>query len=216
MTVIQRRTDREIVQQRALRTREKIFSAALVLYAEKGYHNTTVDEIAKGAGVSTGIAYRYFKNKKELLTEALTFYFEKIEDLVGISAESLFANDISAILAAFAEIHVKYRTFHEELEGLRHGDEDVRRLYAGFHGKAMAELYEKLPEEIRRKPHAREKMDIAVGIMENYCHAYMEWAGMEQQYDSASATGAEKPANERIEFMREEVIRTVSRLMRED
>ena len=215
MTVIQRRTDREIVQQRALRTREKIFSSALVLYAEKGYHNTTVDEIAKGAGVSTGIAYRYFKNKKELLMEALTFYFEKIEDLVGISAERLFANDIPTILAAFAEMHVKYRTFHEELEGLRHSDGDVRRLYAGFHGKAMAELYEKLPEEIRRKPHAREKMDIAVGIMENYCHAYMEWAGTEKQHDGASATGAEKPA-EGPEFMREEVIRTVHRLMWED
>lgn len=71
----------------------------------KGYHNTTVDEIAKGAGLSTGIAYRYFKNKKELLLAALSFSFENIKDIAGVSEEDFITNDISGILNAFEHIH---------------------------------------------------------------------------------------------------------------
>ena len=53
----QRRTDKDIVQPRAMETREKLLKSALELYTEKGYHTTTVDEIAKNAGLSTGVAY---------------------------------------------------------------------------------------------------------------------------------------------------------------
>ena len=69
----QRRTDKEIVQKRAVETREKLLKSALELYTVKGYHSTTVDEIAKNAGLSTGVAYRYFKNKKDLLLEAISY-----------------------------------------------------------------------------------------------------------------------------------------------
>ena len=82
MGFTQRITDKEIIQERALKTREKIMAAALELYTEKGYHKTTVDEIAQRAGASTGIAYRYFKNKKELLLAALTFAFEHLKEMV--------------------------------------------------------------------------------------------------------------------------------------
>ena len=52
MTEIQRVTGNALVQPRALKTREKIILAAISVYSEKGYHNTTVDEIAKSAGLS--------------------------------------------------------------------------------------------------------------------------------------------------------------------
>lgn len=46
--------------------REKIFHAAQKLFVEKGYHNTSVPEIVKRAGVSTGAVYHYFRSKEEL------------------------------------------------------------------------------------------------------------------------------------------------------
>ena len=79
MGITQRRTDKELIQERAVKTREKILATALQLYMERGYHAVTVDEIAKTAGLSTGIAYRYFKNKKDLLLAALTSAFENIK-----------------------------------------------------------------------------------------------------------------------------------------
>ncbi len=47
--------------------RDKILEAALDLFAEKGFHATSVDQIAKRAGVSKGLTYNYFKSKEELL-----------------------------------------------------------------------------------------------------------------------------------------------------
>ena len=67
------------IQKRSQETREKLLRAALSMYAEKGYHSTTVDEIAAAAGASTGIAYRYFRNKKDILLSAIGYAAENIE-----------------------------------------------------------------------------------------------------------------------------------------
>ena len=88
MTEKQRVTGNALVQPRALKTREKIILAAISVYSEKGYYNTTVDEIAKSAGLSVGTAYRYFKDKKELLLEALKYGFEHITEFADVSEDT--------------------------------------------------------------------------------------------------------------------------------
>lgn len=45
--------------------------AALELFANKGFHTTTVSDIAKKAGVSKGLMYNYFRSKEELLKEII-------------------------------------------------------------------------------------------------------------------------------------------------
>ena len=45
---------------------------------EKGYHNTNTAEIAKVAGVSTGIVYNYFKDKHDILIEGIKIYANDI------------------------------------------------------------------------------------------------------------------------------------------
>jgi AcrR family transcriptional regulator len=47
--------------------RECILSAALQLFAEKGFHGTAVPEIAHKAGVAAGTIYRYFENKEAVV-----------------------------------------------------------------------------------------------------------------------------------------------------
>ena len=111
-----------------------------------------------------------------------------------------FADDISGILNAFEHIHIEYRAFHEELEGLRHSDEDVRTLYADFTGKALYELFDKLPEKIRERNHSWERLNISIGLMENYCHTYMDNRLNENE----------------LKYMREETIRIIGKLMWED
>src|SRR5918994_918364 len=56
---------------KALRTRERILEAALALFAEKGYEATTMRDVAREAGASLGLAYRYFASKEEF---ALALY----------------------------------------------------------------------------------------------------------------------------------------------
>ena len=66
--------NKEPVQARSIQTKENLLKAALAMYARKGYHKTTVDEIAAEAGLSTGIAYRYFKNKKDILLSVINSF----------------------------------------------------------------------------------------------------------------------------------------------
>lgn len=47
--------------------REQILRAALEVFKEKGYANTSIMDIAKHANMGKGTLYLYFKNKEELL-----------------------------------------------------------------------------------------------------------------------------------------------------
>jgi TetR/AcrR family fatty acid metabolism transcriptional regulator len=47
--------------------REAILRAATAVFAEKGYFNSKVADIARAAGVADGTVYLYFKNKDDVL-----------------------------------------------------------------------------------------------------------------------------------------------------
>ena len=63
---------------KARQTRAHILETALALFAEKGYANTTLREIATAADVSLGLTYRYFARKEELI---FTLYQRLAEEL---------------------------------------------------------------------------------------------------------------------------------------
>jgi AcrR family transcriptional regulator len=49
------------------KSRRKIIAAALELFAHKGYDATSIDSIAKKAGISKGLIYNYFESKEKVL-----------------------------------------------------------------------------------------------------------------------------------------------------
>lgn len=48
-------------------TREAILSAALALFAERGFHGTSMPALAARAGVAAGTPYRHFESKEALV-----------------------------------------------------------------------------------------------------------------------------------------------------
>jgi AcrR family transcriptional regulator len=48
-----------------------IMDVALVHFANNGYFTTTINHIARHAGISKGLMYNYFESKEELLTEII-------------------------------------------------------------------------------------------------------------------------------------------------
>ncbi len=58
--------------------RELILNTALELFAEHGFHSTSVEQIAKKAGISKGLTYNYFESKKSILNEILKTGFDAI------------------------------------------------------------------------------------------------------------------------------------------
>lgn len=49
--------------------RRLILDAALKVFAQRGFHGTSVPEVAEAAGVGTGTLYRYFEHKEALVNE---------------------------------------------------------------------------------------------------------------------------------------------------
>ena len=54
-------------QMAAMETRRKILDAAMAIIQEKGLSNTTVEEITRSCGVSTGTFYTYFDRKEDVV-----------------------------------------------------------------------------------------------------------------------------------------------------
>lgn len=57
------------IQRQSLRgeaLREKVLETALTLFSESGYFNTSIHDIRREAGVSTGAIYHHFQNKETL------------------------------------------------------------------------------------------------------------------------------------------------------
>jgi len=48
--------------------REDILQASLKLFAEKGFHGTSMRDIARAADITEGLIYHYFTNKRDLFT----------------------------------------------------------------------------------------------------------------------------------------------------
>lgn len=66
MTVAAAPTSRQI---RAKETRKRLFAAAAELFEERGYHQTTVDQIVKRASVAKGTFFLHFATKDAVIVE---------------------------------------------------------------------------------------------------------------------------------------------------
>lgn len=68
-------TDAKLVGER----RAQILRAAVKLFSDEGYYTTTIAQIAREAGVSTGLIYQYFGDKDDVLFLSLKLVLETYE-----------------------------------------------------------------------------------------------------------------------------------------
>jgi AcrR family transcriptional regulator len=66
-------------------TREAIEQAARKLFAERGFHGTTLSDITSAAGRSPAVFYRYFTDKEDLLAALAESFLRNIVTLSGVS-----------------------------------------------------------------------------------------------------------------------------------
>ncbi len=77
--------------------KKQILNAAWKCFSEKGYEKTTVRDISKTMGVSTGVIYNYYKGKEEILKSIYAFSLENNASLFNtIGQKSTFKEYIGA------------------------------------------------------------------------------------------------------------------------
>lgn len=97
--------------------RQRLVVAALELFEERGYDNTTVIEIAERAGLTKSTFFRHFPDKREVL-----FGAETMTDLVvtGIASAPADASPLDAVAHALAEIgRAVFTLDHRDLSARR-------------------------------------------------------------------------------------------------
>jgi TetR/AcrR family fatty acid metabolism transcriptional regulator len=93
--------------------RIKIVRALKTLLLTKNFNYITTAEIAKTAGVTEGLIYKYFKDKRDLMYQVLKEYFERFisqleKDLKGIDGA---LNKLRMIIWSTLNLYALHRVF---------------------------------------------------------------------------------------------------------
>jgi hypothetical protein len=79
-------------------TKERIIKSAIKLFADKGFHETKVEDIALESGVAKGTVYLYFKSKEEIMDTCLEFIFSEASKNYEIPDELNFSDSIRMVV----------------------------------------------------------------------------------------------------------------------
>ncbi|NLS44277.1 MAG: TetR/AcrR family transcriptional regulator [Firmicutes bacterium] len=69
--------------------RGMILAAALMIFSEKGFHGSTIEEIAEEAGVGKGTVYLYFESKTDLFVSLVEERLRELKEIVVKHLEGL-------------------------------------------------------------------------------------------------------------------------------
>jgi AcrR family transcriptional regulator len=105
MVVVQERKSKE-------ERREEILDAALAVFADKGLHGASTEEIARRAGISQPYVFRLFGTKKELYIAGVSRCFRQTLELMQRAAEGKRGEEaLEAIGVAYGELLESDRTY---------------------------------------------------------------------------------------------------------
>ena len=62
--------------------RSQILDAALVCFAKRGFHQTSMHDVSAEAGISVGLIYRYFENKEAVISAMADRHKKEISDML--------------------------------------------------------------------------------------------------------------------------------------
>jgi AcrR family transcriptional regulator len=119
------------------RRRHQVFNASVHLFLEKGFQETTMQEIAEAAGMGKSTLYDYFKTKDEILFSVVE---DEVYDLteqakVIVTQDLPAAEKLKQVMQAHLEHLLEQKDFYTNLlfEVQRLSIEDQRRLQVKRH-----------------------------------------------------------------------------------
>lgn len=95
-------TDPRLVEER----RGQIVRAAIKLFSEDGYYTTTIQQIARQAGISTGLIYQYFRDKDDILFLSLKMVLDTYEKEIPSQLEGVVHPVERLCVSVWAYCHV--------------------------------------------------------------------------------------------------------------
>lgn len=162
-------------QERSIAKKKKIIEAGYEMFSKVGYYATNTAEIAKCAGVSTGIVYGYFKDKRDILLEVLDIYIKKVLDPIFSAFDKLtapvdFDTLVPSILDATILAHKKNANIHEALHAMSASDEAVNMKFLDLEDKMTRRIADSLTALGVDDDDLFEKIHFSIGILQSFAH----------------------------------------------
>ncbi|MFY1696996.1 TetR/AcrR family transcriptional regulator [Solwaraspora sp. WMMA2101] len=150
----------ETVAPRRRSRRDEILQIAVGLFAARGYHGVSMDDIGAAAGVTGPALYHHFAGKEAMLAAALIPVSEELLD-GGRARVAANSTDADAALASLIEFHVEFALANPAVIALH-----------------LHEL-DRLPEEPRRRIRRLQRLYVEewVGVL----------TGLRRELDAAEA-----------------------------
>lgn len=166
---------RKPIKQSAIEKKQRIIEKGFELMCEKGYHNVNSVDIAKYAGVSTGIIYQYFNDKRDIFIEGVKNYSNNIMyPMIEIIEKKINKNNLEKILEQiidkFIESHKISKKAHEELMSQTYIDEEINNIFKQNEIDLTNKIVKALEYNEFKTENIIEKVHIIIGIVENFCH----------------------------------------------
>jgi len=165
-------------QERSIEKKNRIIAAGYELFSEVGYYGTNTAEIAKRAGVSTGIVYGYFQDKRDILISVLEIYITKVFDPFLRTFDKLttpvdFDVLIPKLIDMAIKTHKNNRKIHEALHSLAGSDEAVGAQFIALEDDITLKIAEKFNHLGFEVENALEKIHFAMDIIQSFSHEYV-------------------------------------------
>ena len=179
---------REPIQKRSIETKDKIIEVGFDLICNDGYYNTNTSKIAKKAGVSTGIVYQYFKDKKDILMSGLEKYVDDIfHPILHMSNINLRKDDISSLMKIMIKKYISNHKLsaiaHEEIVSIAHSDKDIANFFYQREIEMTKKISASLAENGFKTNNIDEKVHIIMSLVDNLCHEIVYHKHKELDYD---------------------------------
>lgn len=169
---------RQPQQERSIEKKNKIIEAGYKLFSEVGYYGTNTAEIAKRAGVSTGIVYGYFQDKRDILICVLEIYIEKVFEPLLTYFNKLnepidFSLIIPKVLDESIKTHKSNNKIHEALHSLSSTDEVVNAQFIELEDEITVKIADRFKQLNVKIENPLEKIHFAMDIIQSFCHEYI-------------------------------------------
>ena len=166
---------REPQQQRSIEKKERIIRAAYELFSEKGYYSTVTPDIAKRAGVSTGIVYGYFADKRDILFYVLKIYIREMasplmEYVQGLPKSASLSEIFENVISLAESLHKKNANLHNILHSLASVDEGINGEFLSLEKHITESATQTFSSRGINTDHLAEKIHIAMNLIQSYAH----------------------------------------------
>lgn len=168
---------RQPKQARSIEKKRKIIDASYQLFSEVGYFGTNTAQIAKRAGVSTGIVYGYFRDKRDILICVLDEYINNVASPIFAVFDNVtqlnYKELVPKILEEAIEAHKKNSKIHEVLHSLTPVDDLVRKAFIDQEDMITEKFAQKLSEHGAKTQGLNEKVHLSMNVIQSFCHEYV-------------------------------------------